>query len=86
MGKIANISSKTLTLAIKGYQYLLSPMLRQLFGGGCRFHPSCSCYALEAIQSHGCLKGSFLTFKRIMRCHPWHPGGIDPVPERKIPC
>lgn len=64
---------------IAAYRYLLSPWL----GQNCRFHPSCSCYASEAIQIHGSLKGSWLACKRILRCHPWHDGGYDPVPPRK---
>ncbi|MHB1946717.1 MAG: membrane protein insertion efficiency factor YidD [Gammaproteobacteria bacterium] len=67
-----------LTLIIRGYQFLLSPLL----GNRCRFYPSCSCYAHDAIQLHGSLRGCYLALKRILRCHPWHPGGIDPVPER----
>ncbi|HEX7027220.1 MAG TPA: membrane protein insertion efficiency factor YidD [Gammaproteobacteria bacterium] len=62
--------------AIKGYQYAISPFM----GNHCRFSPSCSNYALEAIQIHGLAKGSLLGIKRIGRCHPWHPGGYDPVP------
>jgi hypothetical protein len=58
------------------YQYAISPML----GRSCRFHPSCSEYAVEALQRHGALKGSWLAIRRIGRCHPWHPGGYDPVP------
>ncbi|WP_200774240.1 membrane protein insertion efficiency factor YidD [Thermosyntropha lipolytica] len=46
----------------------------------CRFYPSCSNYALEAIEKYGAFKGGWLAFKRILRCHPWHPGGYDPVP------
>lgn len=62
--------------AITLYQYLLSPLL----GRHCRFAPSCSEYAREAITKHGALKGTWLGVKRILRCHPWHPGGYDPVP------
>jgi putative membrane protein insertion efficiency factor len=58
------------------YQYALSPML----GRHCRFAPSCSEYTREAIAKHGVLKGVYLGMKRILRCHPWHPGGYDPVP------
>ena len=61
---------------IKIYRYALSPWL----GSNCRFHPSCSAYALEALQSHGTLRGSLLAVRRVLRCHPWHPGGHDPVP------
>jgi len=65
-----------LIIFIKGYQYFISP----LTGQRCRFYPSCSQYALEAIIKYGCLKGSFLALKRVLKCHPFHPGGFDPVP------
>jgi len=61
---------------IRVYQYTLSPFL----GPACRFHPSCSEYAYQAIMRHGPLRGLLLAIKRILRCHPFHPGGIDPVP------
>lgn len=61
---------------LRGYQYLISPLL----GPRCRFHPSCSHYAIEALQQHGLLRGLWLTLRRLLRCHPWHPGGHDPVP------
>ena len=61
---------------LRGYQYAISP----LFGANCRFHPSCSDYAREAIEKHGTLAGTWLAAKRILRCHPYHPGGYDPVP------
>jgi putative membrane protein insertion efficiency factor len=64
------------TALIRLYQWTLSPLL----GPKCRFHPSCSHYALEAIQRFGILHGSWLTVRRLGRCHPWHPGGMDPVP------
>ena len=61
---------------LRGYRYAISPLL----GRNCRFHPSCSEYALEAVEKHGPLKGTSLALKRVARCHPWNPGGFDPVP------
>ncbi|MFC3125785.1 membrane protein insertion efficiency factor YidD [Pseudoroseomonas globiformis] len=54
--------------------------VRGLIGSHCRFYPHCSAYAIEAVKLHGASKGSWLTLKRILRCHPWHAGGYDPVP------
>ncbi|MFL5449461.1 MAG: membrane protein insertion efficiency factor YidD [Gemmatimonadales bacterium] len=62
--------------AIRGYQLFLSPLLPP----SCRFTPSCSQYALEAVTRHGALRGSWLAARRLARCHPFHPGGFDPVP------
>lgn len=71
---------KTLLIAlIDAYRYLLSPF----FGTQCRFYPTCSAYAREAMELHGALKGAWLTIKRIGKCHPWHEGGIDNVPPVK---
>jgi uncharacterized protein len=68
---------KTLLLAlIRVYQYTLRPLL----GANCRFYPSCSDYAREALEKHGAMKGVWLAVRRILRCHPYHPGGYDPVP------
>ncbi|HVW68644.1 MAG TPA: membrane protein insertion efficiency factor YidD [Steroidobacteraceae bacterium] len=64
------------TFLIRLYQRTISPFL----GPRCRFYPSCSNYSLQAIQHHGALYGGWLTVKRLARCHPWHPGGYDPVP------
>ena len=61
---------------IRGYQRFISPALPP----SCRFYPSCSTYALEAVAKHGLLRGSWLAARRLMRCHPFHPGGVDPVP------
>jgi hypothetical protein len=61
---------------IRAYQLVVSPWL----GPRCRFYPSCSNFALEAIEVHGMLRGGWLALRRIGRCHPWHPGGFDPVP------
>lgn len=63
---------------IKAYKYLISPLL----GPRCRFYPSCSSYGLEAIQIHGAAKGSYLTLRRLLKCHPFHEGGFDPVPKK----
>jgi len=68
---------KTVFLAlIRGYQLLLSPFL----GQNCRFYPTCSSYMQQAIERHGVIKGLWLGFRRLLRCHPWNPGGVDPVP------
>ena len=69
---------KVLVYLIRAYRLLLSPVL----GNNCRFYPSCSCYAEDAISRHGLLAGSWLAIRRIARCHPWHEGGCDPVPEK----
>jgi putative membrane protein insertion efficiency factor len=66
-----------LLAGVRGYQYLVRPML----GDNCRFYPSCSDYAREALERHGALRGTWLTVRRIGRCQPFHPGGYDPVPE-----
>jgi uncharacterized protein len=58
------------------YRLVVSP----LYGPTCRFYPSCSAYALEAVERHGVLRGGYLAVRRLLRCHPWNPGGVDPVP------
>ena len=65
-------------LPIKIYQYMISPLI----GPRCRFYPSCSNYSIEAIKSHGITVGIWLSIKRLIRCHPYHPGGYDPVPNK----
>lgn len=68
---------KTIMIAsIRSYQRFISP----LTGPTCRFHPTCSHYMLEAVERYGALRGGWMGFRRILRCHPFHPGGYDPVP------
>lgn len=64
---------------LKFWRAFISPM----YGQVCRFYPSCSAYALEAVTVHGSIKGSWLAVRRLARCHPWNPGGVDPVPAPK---
>ncbi|MCU7557231.1 membrane protein insertion efficiency factor YidD [Macrococcus capreoli] len=68
-----------LIACIKFYRNYISPMTPPT----CRFQPTCSQYGLEAIEKHGAIKGSYLTIVRILKCHPFHPGGYDPVPDKK---
>jgi putative membrane protein insertion efficiency factor len=72
--------AKLFVALIRAYQYLISPLL----GPHCRFYPTCSHYAVEALQRHGILRGGYLSLRRLSRCHPWHPGGVDPVPEKRV--
>jgi putative membrane protein insertion efficiency factor len=76
---MVTVGAKVLMILIRIYQWTLSPML----GPRCRFYPSCSCYAHEAIERHGALVGSWLAAKRLSRCHPFSPGGYDPVPDER---
>jgi putative membrane protein insertion efficiency factor len=69
--------ARALVLPIRLYQRLLSPLL----GPRCRFYPSCSDYAAQAMLKHGALRGIYLGVRRLLRCHPWNPGGFDDVPE-----
>lgn len=73
---IAALPATLMILLIKVYRFFLSPWI----GNQCRFHPSCSHYAEEAICRHGAVKGGILTLRRLGKCHPWHEGGCDPVP------
>lgn len=68
--------ARPLIWLVRGYQLFISPFLAP----SCRFHPTCSHYVVEALQRHGAAMGLWLALKRIVRCHPWHPGGHDPVP------
>ena len=74
-----NIAQQALIGLVKGYRLLLSPWL----GSSCRFTPTCSVYALQALQEHGAAAGAYLAAARIARCHPWCAGGHDPVPQAK---
>lgn len=75
---LSDLPRRVLIALVRGYRLLLSPWL----GSQCRFEPTCSAYALDALQRHGALGGSLLTVGRIARCHPWCAGGHDPVPEQ----
>lgn len=66
---------------IRAWRFAISP----IYGEVCRYYPSCSAYALEAVQRHGAIKGSWLAVRRIARCHPWAPGGVDHVPPKTVP-
>ncbi len=72
---------KILIKFVRGYRYLVSPLL----GNHCRFYPSCSTYAEDALAAHGVWRGSWLALRRLARCHPWHAGGYDPVPQAARP-
>jgi uncharacterized protein len=71
--------ARVLLVPVNFYRKWISPALPP----SCRFEPSCSAYAVEALTTHGALRGSWLTVRRLLRCGPWHPGGYDPVPPRK---
>ena len=71
---------RAIILLIRVYQHTLSAVM----GGQCRFYPTCSAYCIEAIQLHGVWRGMGLGVRRVMKCHPWHSGGVDEVPPRKL--
>ena len=71
--------ARVLLVPVNFYRRWISPVLPP----SCRFEPSCSAYAVEALTTHGALRGSWLTIRRLLRCGPWHPGGYDPVPPRR---
>ena len=75
-GRRISAGARGLVVLLNAYRRFVSPLL----GPRCRFYPSCSAYALEAVQLHGALRGSWLAVRRLSRCHPFHPGGLDPVP------
>ncbi|AUS78797.1 membrane protein insertion efficiency factor YidD [Actinoalloteichus sp. AHMU CJ021] len=72
------VVSRVLLLPVHGYRRWISPYLPAT----CRFYPTCSAYAVEALTVHGAIRGAWLTVRRLLRCGPWHPGGLDPVPPR----
>ncbi|MBI5774309.1 MAG: membrane protein insertion efficiency factor YidD [Verrucomicrobia bacterium] len=76
-----NPAQHALIFAVRVYRWTLSPLLRALFGAACRFEPSCSHYALDAVRAHGARRGGWLALRRLARCHPWGGCGCDPVPE-----
>jgi hypothetical protein len=81
-----NVAQSIVIGTLRCYQLLLSPVFNAVFtpmGLGCRFHPTCSQYALEAVKRHGARRGSLLAVKRVCRCHPWGGCGCDPVPDYK---
>jgi putative membrane protein insertion efficiency factor len=76
-----SLPARALVLMIRAYRRFVSP----LFPRHCRFEPTCSAYALEAVKVHGALRGTALAVRRVARCHPFHSGGVDPVPTRPVP-
>lgn len=76
VGWLRGAPAALLIAFVRAYQLLVSPLL----GPTCRFYPSCSAYAVQALRTHGALKGTWLATRRLGRCHPWNPGGVDPVP------
>ncbi len=78
LAKVWALPRTCLTVVVKAYRLLLSPSL----GSSCRFEPTCSAYALDALEAHGAVGGSYLTLHRLVRCNPWCEGGHDPVPHR----
>jgi hypothetical protein len=73
-----SVPARAVALPVRGWRVFSTRMTPR-----CRFHPSCSAYALEALERHGAARGTWLAVKRVGRCHPWNPGGFDPVPERR---
>ena len=73
---LRRLPAELLVLLVRAYQLLVSPLL----GPTCRFYPSCSSYAVIALRRHGAWRGTWLTVRRLLRCHPWNPGGVDHVP------
>jgi uncharacterized protein len=77
----AGVVTYVLIALLRAYRLLISP----LYGQVCRYHPTCSAYALQAVTDHGAARGSWLALRRLARCHPWAAGGYDPVPSKNVP-
>jgi len=73
-------AAAALVILVRLYQYTVRPLM----GSQCRFHPHCSAYAIEALETHGARRGVWLTLRRLLKCHPWHQGGVDHVPAMTI--
>lgn len=78
--RIETVSQKGCIFLINAYRVLISSWTKS----HCRFYPTCSSYAKEAVQKHGTVKGLYFTLRRLLRCHPFHPGGVDPVPKKRV--
>ena len=87
LDRLIRLPSRLLVGLVRGYQLTVSPVLPALFGStaGCRFAPTCSHYAVEALKTRGAIVGTALTLWRLVRCTPLHPGGNDPVPLKRVP-
>ena len=85
VGILSAVSVRVVLLLVRTYQLFFSPLKQLFFGAacGCRFQPTCSCYAHLAFLRFGFSRGLWLTLCRVLRCHPWHPGGFDPLPDTK---
>ncbi len=79
---LEQLARRALMAAVRGYRYFLSPLM----ASHCRFYPSCSSYALQALEQHGAVRGSYLAGRRLLRCHPFNAGGYDPVPGSGTDC
>lgn len=80
MSRQGTIPARAVMLPVRAWR-----VLSRRLPPRCRFHPSCSAYALEALETHGAARGTWLAVRRVGRCNPWHPGGLDPVPARSSP-
>ena len=78
-GVVGRLMARPIIGLVKLYRYVISPWL----GGNCRFEPTCSSYAIEALETHGALRGGWMALRRVLRCHPWGGSGYDPVPGAK---